>query len=80
MQVVPLPTTLSVGMQSADKGTPYRKKGPVWYQNALVIEWSGIVVLRYLTEMPDAGILMLAALASILMPSYVRVQHTKKSL
>jgi hypothetical protein len=48
------------------------KKGPVWYWNAPVMECSGTIMLQCQTEMPDAGILILAALASILMPSYVQ--------
>ncbi len=63
---------------SADKGTPYQKKGPVWYRNAPVKKCSGTVMLQCQTEMPDAGIPILAALASMLMPSYV--QHAKHFL
>ncbi len=60
---------------SAEKGTLYRKKGPVWYRNAPVMECSGTVMFQCQTEMPDAEIPNLAALVSMLMPSYA--QHAK---
>ncbi len=54
------------------------KKGQVWYRNTPVMECSGTVMLQCQTEMPDAGIPILAAFASILMSSYV--QHAKNLL